>query len=183
MDGTVSCVSNDVSVGVNHQGSWVGTYGADGFVLATFNQPAAADLAVLPAGISYTLEQGTRTGTSWPQPTTDVRALQSPSGSERRAGAWFHATEVRARLSFTAAYSGTLHLYAVDWGSTTRRETITVDDGSGPRTAALTTSFNAGAWLHFPVTVPAGGSIVVKVVNTAGGTNTGVVSGLFLGGP
>ena len=97
-----------------------------------------------------------------------MRALQSPDKSERRAGAWYHATEVRVRLTFTAAYSGTLHLYAVDWGRTSRREDITVDDGSGPRTASLTTAFNAGAWLHFPVTVSAGGSVVVKVVNKAG---------------
>jgi subtilisin family serine protease len=182
VNGARSCTTSSVSVGVNHQGSWVGTYGADGYILATWDRTAGTDLSILPAGVSYTLEQGTRTGTSWPQPTTDVRGLQSPSGSERRAGAWYHATEVRARLTFTAAYTGALHVYAVDWGTTTRRQKITVDDGSGPRTAALTTSFNGGAWLHFPVTVPAGGSIVVKVNNTAGTSSTGVVSGLFLGG-
>ena len=53
-----------------------------------------------------------------------------------------------------------------------RREDITVDDGSGPRTASLASSFNPGAWLHFPVAVPAGGSIVVKAVNKAGGSST-----------
>ena len=125
-------------------------YGVDGYVIGAWNQPAA-DLAVLPAGVSYTIEQGTRTAAAWPQPTTDVRALESPTESERRAGAWYHATEVRLRLTFTSAYSGNLHLYAVDWGTTTRREDITVDDGSGPRTAKLTTSFNSGAWIHYPV--------------------------------
>jgi hypothetical protein len=31
--------------------------------------------------------------------------------------------------------------------------------------------------------VPAGGSIVIKAVNKAGSSSTGVISGLFLGGP
>ena len=164
------------------QGNWVGQYGVDGYVIGAWNQPGA-DLAVLPTGVSYTIEQGARTGSAWPQPTTDLRALESPTESERRAGAWYNASEVRLRLAFASAYSGTLHLYAVDWGTTTRREDITVDDGSGPRIAKLTTSFNAGAWIHYPVSVPAGGSVVIKVVEKAPGSNTAVLSGLFLGGP
>ena len=74
----------------------------------------------------------------------------SPSGAGRR----YHANQVRLRLTFPAAYAGTLHLYAVDWTTTARRERITVNDGSGARVASLTSSFNAGAWLHFPVSVP-----------------------------
>jgi hypothetical protein len=109
--------------------------------------------------------------------------LESPTENERRAGAWFHNSEVRLRLTFASAYSGALHLYAVDWGTTTRREDVTVDDGTGPRTARLTSSFNAGAWFHFPVSVPADGSIVIRVVDRATGSNTAVLSGLFLGGP
>jgi hypothetical protein len=164
------------------QGTWVGNYGVDGYVLGAWNG-TTGDLALLPTGVTYTVEQGTRTAPpSWPAPTTDVRGLQSPTASERRAGAWYHATEVRLRLTFTAAYSGTLNLYAVDWGTTTRREDVTLDDGSGLRTAALSTSFNAGAWVHYPITVAAGGSVVVKVVNRAGSGTTAVLSGLFLGG-
>src|SRR5258707_2756947 len=33
------------------------------------------------------------------------------------------------------SYSGGLHLYVVDWDSLGRRETITVNDGSGARSA------------------------------------------------
>jgi subtilisin family serine protease len=171
-------VSASVSVDPNLKGDWVGVYGVDGYVIGAWNG-SSGDLAVLPSGATYTVEQGTRT-TTWPSPTTDVRALESPDQGERRAGAWYHASQVRVRLDFTAAYTGTLHLYAVDWGTTTRREDVTVDDGSGPRKASLTTSFNAGAWIHYPVTVPAGGSIVITVDNKTG-SSTGVLSGLFLG--
>jgi hypothetical protein len=180
--GATACASVTVTVGTNRQGTWVGNYGVDGYVVGAWNG-TSGDLALLPTGVTYTVEQGTRTSPpSWPAPTTDVRGLQNPTASERRAGAWYHATEVRLRLSFTAAYSGTLNLYAVDWGTTTRREDVTVDDGSGPRTANLSTSFNAGAWVHYPITVAAGGSVVIKVVNRAGTGTTSVLSGLFLGG-
>src|SRR6185312_15811924 len=108
------------------QGDWVGNYGANGYVLGGW-QGTSGDLSGLPSGISYTLLQGARVG-GWPSPTADVRALESPTESERRARTWYDASQIRVRLNFATAYSGTLHLYAVDWDSTTRRETITVDE-------------------------------------------------------
>jgi hypothetical protein len=164
------------------QGDWVGQYGTQGYVIAAWNQ-ATSDLVVLPAGVTFALEQGSRVGTGWPQPTADVRALENSTETQRRAGAWSHANTVRLRLTFTSAYIGMLHLYAVDWASTTRREDITVEVGAVSRTAQLTTSFNGGAWIHYPVTVQAGGSIVIRAEGTAKGKNSAVLSGLFLGGP
>jgi hypothetical protein len=162
------------------QGDWVGNYGTDGYVLGGWNG-TSGDLSGLPAGITYTLEQGSRAAT-WPALTTDVRALESPSQAERRARTWYHAVQVRVRLDFTSAYSGTLHLYALDWDSNARRQDVTVDDGAGPRTVNLTAPFNPGAWLHFPITVPAGGSVLISV-DTRNAAVNGVLSGLFLGEP
>ncbi|TME78826.1 MAG: hypothetical protein E6I45_13645 [Chloroflexi bacterium] len=68
----------------------------------------------------------------------------------------------------------------MDWDALNRREDFTIDDGSGPRTAKVTTSYVNGVWVHFPVNVPAGGSIQIDVTAT-GGLN-GVLSGIFLGG-
>ncbi len=68
--------------------------------------------------------------------------------------------QVRVRLSFAAPYSGTLHLYAVDWDSTTRRQNVIVNDGTTTKTIAITTDFSTGAWMHFPVSVGAGGSVL-----------------------
>ena len=83
--------------------------------------------------MTFTVEQASRY--SWAAPTTDVRALQSPDESERRARTWYDANQIRLRLNFSSAYSGTLHLYAVDWDAVrTARENVTVDDGGGPRT-------------------------------------------------
>src|SRR4029077_12999576 len=138
------------------------------------------DLASLPAGVTSTLETGARG--SWVAPTTDVRGLTDPAGTERRARGWYDANELRLRLTFANADSGTLHLYAVDWDAYggNRHENIAVDDGSGPKTAHLSSSFVPGAWIHAPISVAAGGSVVITVDRT-GGYNT-VLSGLFLGG-
>jgi hypothetical protein len=164
------------------QGDWVGTYGADGYILAGWN--ATSDLAVLPPGVSYTLLEGVLH--SWEASTNEVRAVESPEQTYRRATAWYGPgsaytfNRIRVRLDFATAYSNTLHLYALDWSTTDRRESITVDDGHGPRVIQLTNSFDSGAWLHFPVTVGAGGSILITVDWTAGINS--LLSGIFLGG-
>ena len=86
---------------------------------------------------------------------------------------------MRVRLSFANAYSGTLHLYAVDWDAIGGAENITVDDGSGPRRSAIS-AFVDGAWVHAPISVGAGGSVVITADKTAG--TSAVLAGLFLGG-
>ncbi len=161
------------------QGSWRSSYGVDGSLLA--NWDGTNDLNNLPAGVTSTLVQGGRA--TWVSPTTDVRALQGPTGTERRSRTWYDANEVRLRLDFGTAYSGTLHLYAVDWDAYggNRYEDITVNDGSGPRTASLSSSFVQGAWIHVPISVAAGGSVTITIDKTAG--YSAVLAGLFLGGP
>jgi subtilisin family serine protease len=156
-------------------GDWVGTYGVDGYALAAWN--GSTDLALLP-GASLTLVQGARY--QWAASTQDIRALESPDETTRRAGTWYHATAVQLRIGMTAAYAGTLHLYALDWdGFGPRRETITVDDGRGAQSVSLTGDFIDGAWTHFPINVAAGGSVTISATRT-GGENA-VLSGIFLG--
>ena len=45
----------------------------------------------------------------------------------------------------------------------------------------LSTDFTNGAWLHFPISVAAGGTVTIKVDKVVG-ANTGLLNGLFLGG-
>jgi subtilisin family serine protease len=163
----------DVTTGTNQQGDWVGTYGQDGYAL--FAWTSTSDTVLLPQA-SLTVEQGARSSVGT---TTDVRALESPDESERRVGAYFDGSQVRLRLTFSSAYSGGLHLYAVDWATVDRRQRFTVDDGSGAQVAQLSTSFNAGAWLHFPISVDAGGTVVIRVDRLAG--VNALINGLFLG--
>jgi hypothetical protein len=68
-----------------------------------------------------------------------------------------------------------LRLYAVDWDSTVRRELVSVDG----QTAVLSSNFNQGAWVTFPISVAAGETVPIVVDRTAGAN--AVLSGIFLG--
>jgi hypothetical protein len=103
-----------------------------------------------------------------------VRALQNAAQSSRAAATYYDATQVKVQLSFNSAYSGNLELYAVDWDSAGRRETIAV----GNQTISLSSDFSQGAWVTFPITVAANSTVTITVNNT-GPLNT-VLSGIFL---
>ncbi|MFZ1153924.1 MAG: hypothetical protein WAN93_03355, partial [Solirubrobacteraceae bacterium] len=156
------------------QGTWVGKLGSAGYLLA--NWDGAQDLSNMP-GVTASLLQGTRF--QWAANTTDVRALQGPEGSIRNATTYYDANQIKLQLKFTVAYSGNVHLYAVDWDKRGRRETITVDDGTGPRAVVLNSDFSQGAWVSLPVNVVAGGTVAITVQNN--GPVNAVLSGVFLG--
>ena len=94
----------------------------------------------------------------------------------REAATYYDPNEVRVVLTFSSAFSGNLHLYAVDWDTTSRRETLSVN---GTQVANLSADFSQGAWVTTPVSVSAGGTITVTVDRTAGAN--AVLSGIFWG--
>ena len=104
-----------------------------------------------------------------------MRALASPEKSTREAATYYDPNQIRLSLKFNTAYSGNLELYALDWDSTARRELISVD----AQTADLSSSFNQGAWVSFPISVAAGETVSIAVDRTAG--SNAVLSGIFLG--
>lgn len=162
------------------QGDWAGNVGSAGYVLPGWDHSwggSTGDVSYLP-NATLSLLQGSRF--LWMQETEDARALESPGGSLRDASTFYDSSEVRLRLNFNASYSGDLHLYAVDWDDVGRRETITVDDGSGPRTVPLDSDFSEGAWVSLPISVTSGGTVTITVDRTAGAN--AVLSGIFLGG-
>jgi hypothetical protein len=164
------------------QGNWVGNYGVDGYNLLSWDVSAgsALDSIWLPQS-SFVLDQGSRYSWTGSGGTADVRALQGPDSSTRRATCIFDANQLRLHLSFGSGYNGTLHIYAVDWDSNTRREAVTVDDGSGPRRANITTAFDQGAWVNAAINVATGGTVTITVDRLAGAN--AVLSGILLGGP
>jgi hypothetical protein len=98
-----------------------------------------------------------------------------PRRPTREAATYYDPNQIRLSLKFNSAYSGNLHLYALDWDSTARRELISVDG----QTADLSSSFNQGAWVSFPISVAAGETVSIVVDRTAGAN--AVLSGIFLG--
>ena len=156
------------------QGSWAGKFGSAGYLLAGWD--GAQDVSDMP-GVTASLVKGGRY--QWTANTADVRALEAPEGAVRNAAAYYDSNQIQVKLSFAAAYSGNIHLYALDWDSTARRESISVNDGSGPRNVLLKSEFNKGAWVSLPIGVAAGGSVTISVTREAG--NNAVLSGIFLG--
>ena len=152
------------------QGNWVGNYGSAGYALAGWS--GSTDLTSLP-NATLTLERGSRY--QWAVSTTDVRALENPEKTARVPAAYYNSTAVQVKLSFTTAYSGNLEVYAVDWDSNARRETISVNGV----TQTLSSPFHEGAWVSFPITVAAGGTVTITATRTAGAN--AVLSGIFLG--
>jgi len=152
------------------EGSWVGSYGSSGYDLADWD--GSGDVSYLP-NATLALTQGSRY--QWAANTSDTRALQDPGGHIRNAATYYDPNEIKLSLSFAAAYSGNLHLYALDWDSQGRRETITVNGQS----AVLGSEFTKGAWVSFPISVAAGGTVTISVTRLAG--PNAVLSGIFLG--
>jgi hypothetical protein len=163
------------------QGTWFNQLGTSGYLLAGWD--GAQDVSDLP-NITATLQTGTRT--VFAPNTTDVRALQAPDGTlVRNASAYTDPTKVSVGLTFANAYTGHISIYALDWDKQGRAETITLDDGSGPRMYSIATDFSSGQWLTFPVTVAAGATVTVSATNTATATATtiptAVISGIMIG--
>jgi len=152
------------------QGSWVGAYGSAGYDLGAWN--GESDLASMPSA-SVSLAQGSRY--VWAPSSSDVRALESPNGLTREAATYYDSNQLRLALKFNTAYTGNLRLYVVDWDSTTRRELVSVNGQS----ADLSSNFNQGAWVTFPISVTAGETVPIVVDRTAGAN--AVLSGIFLG--
>jgi hypothetical protein len=162
------------------QGDWVGVYGGDGYVLANWN--GGSDLVSLPAGASLALLNASR-GT-WAASTSDVRALQDPTASTRKAAFWANSGgALRAQLTFANGYEGWLHVYVIDWDTTTRRQDVAYNnDNLFPRTRRLRLdkSFAAGAWVSAWCRANPGSTLSVGPDYLAGAN--AVMSGLFLGG-
>jgi glucose/arabinose dehydrogenase len=164
--GGSTTVANFVRTDTSTQGTWHGTYGARGDALAgeTSSLPSYAQLAL-----------GGQSAWTWMDSTSDVRALQRPTSSDRFAATWYGGS-FTIDLSLTDGASHQIALYGVDWDARGRIERIDVLDAAtgavlDSRTLA---SFVNGQYLVWTVT----GHVIFRVTLT-GGVNA-VLSGLFI---
>jgi len=151
------------------QGNWHGVYGADGYSVANESQsiPSYASLAVKNQ-LNYT----------WASSTVDPRALQTGNGSGRIAATWYGNSTFSFDVNLTDGNPHQFALYAVDWDTIVRTETIQVVDANTSAvldTRALS-SFSNGVYLVWNLS----GHVRINVTWT-GGVNA-VVSGVFFGG-
>ena len=147
------------------QGNWPGVYGADGYSLAASVQslPYYAALNVTTPYAAWT----------WSYPTGDPRGLMILPPT-RIGGAWFNNSFV-ADVTVTGTHM--VSIYAVDWDSRARSETVHVLDGT---TLAILDSetlspFTNGVWLSWNVS----GHVKIIVTDLTG--PNAVLSGVFFG--
>ena len=161
------------------RGDWVGRFGADGYVLASFSNSsssAAPDLARLPPYIAsfrssvrgaYVATCAASATGAWldPDPNLDARALQDPAGFGRAAGFWFSGCSDYVDISMDAAAEASglwyrLAVYVVDYdsgrpshaGFPPRRQTLTLLNLLSLEAAAPTLyvdEFVGGTWFVF----------------------------------
>ena len=152
------------------KGSWIGTYGAQGYdvINSAANFPSYA--IVTPVG------QGSYT---WTANTTDSRALQNAGGTGRIAACWYSTTGFNIDLDLTDSSVHDLALYFLDWDGNTRSEQVQIIAASGGTVLDTETvsSFHSGVYLKWTVS----GNVVIKITSLSG--PNAVLSGLFLDSP
>jgi subtilisin family serine protease len=153
------------------QGSWKGVYGADGYNILENASSYPSYATVTPSG---------QIDCTWAGSTTDVRALQKATtgATDRIAACWYAGSQFTVDVNLTDGKTHEVSLYALDWDSTTRAETVQVIDAATNTVLDTETlsSFHNGTYLSWNIS----GHIVFRFVNT--GPTNAVVSGLFFGG-
>jgi uncharacterized protein (TIGR03437 family) len=158
-----------VKVDTTTKGNWKNTYGGDGF--NTIN-----DMAKYPSYAQVNVVGNT--AATWASSTSDNRALQKNSSSDRIAARWETSSFFTVDMNFTDGLSHRVAFYAVDWDSSNRQQRVDVVDWStnvliDSRTI---TSFNGGQYLVWDLR-----GRVKFIVNKVGGKSA-VVSGIYFGG-
>jgi hypothetical protein len=152
------------------KGTWPGTYGADGYLIANgaTSLPSYASVIVSPSAAAYT----------WASPSNDPRALLTgPNSSTRIASTFYSGSNFTFDVTFNDGQPHQIGLYSLDIETTSRAQTISILDGTtnASLSSQALSNFNGGVWAVWNVS----GHVIVKVTYT-GGLNA-VVSGLFFG--
>jgi hypothetical protein len=138
------------------QGSWTGTYGADGYSIigGTTALPSYATLSV--SGQQFW---------QWATSTSDLRDPQASRGSVSRvAAADYSGSSFTLNVNFTDVKAHQVSLYLLDWDHWNRAEQVQVTDADTG--AVLETrqasNFGNGQWLVFDLT----GDVNITLTNT-----------------
>jgi hypothetical protein len=155
-------VKDDVAT----QGNWPSSYGSDGYSLAGSSQS-------LPSYATFT--QANAAVYTWALSSGDVRALSVP-GAVALGAAWYN-TSFSLNIAFNDGNTHLLALYACDYNSAGRAETIQIVDPSTNNVlnSQVLSNFSNGVYLLWNIS----GQVKINVISTAG--PNAVVSGLFFG--
>jgi len=159
-------VASFVGTDTSTQGNWHGVYGADGYSIANETQS-------LPAYASFAVQN--QLSFTWATGISDPRALQTGSNTGRIASTWYSSSSFAFDVNFTDGNSHRFALYALDWDSSARAESVQIVDANSG--AVLDTRnlslFNNGIYLIWNLS----GHVKINVTLTAGGN--AAISGAF----
>ena len=148
------------------QGNWKTVYGLDGYSiqgLATL-LPAYAQLTLTGAN-AYT----------WNASTTDARALQKTTGTDRIAACWYADQNFLADINLTDGQTHPVAIYALDWDYNNRN--IKLEALDAVTNAVLDTQnltpFDSGKYLVWNLR----GHVKIRVTNI--NASNAVISGVF----
>jgi hypothetical protein len=163
--GTATSVTLDTTT----QGNWHGVYGSNGYNVIAGTVAYPSYVTVTPSGANTA---------NWGS-TTDVRALYtSATSTNREAGAWYNPTTTfLIDMVFNDGQQHQVALYFLDWDTTRRAETVSVQDANGVPLADTqnVTNFHNGEYLVWQLS----GHVQIRVSNLNTGNANAVVSGLF----
>ena len=148
------------------QGSWIGTYGAQGY-------DVIGDAASLP-GYATVTPSGQSTYV-WTTSPNAPQALENPGGTGAIAACWYSSSSFKVDVNLTDGQAHDLELYFLDWDKGGRSEQVQIS--SAATGAVLDTetvsSFAGGEYLDWQVS----GNVVITIT-TVSGPNA-VLNGLF----
>jgi hypothetical protein len=160
-----AAVASFVNSDSSTQGNWQGKYGTDGFSLA-------ASASSVPGYASFSVLNNECW--TWVSATSDPRGLQSTYGYAT-AATWYNSPTFNFDVNMTDGKSHSFAIYAVDWDSRGRAETVQILDansGAVLDTRSLANFYN-GVYLVWNIA----GHVTINVTATAGAN--AVVSGVF----
>ena len=149
------------------QGTWKGTYGAEGYAIA-------ADATSLPADTQLGVTG--QSSWTWAASTTDGRAMQRAAG-DRVMAAWY-GNSFTIDVNVTGSQPRQLAVYSADYdggGRQQRYDVVDASTGAVLDTRTLT-AFTTGQYLVWAVQ----GHVQIRVTRLAGAN--AVVSGILIGG-
>ena len=160
---TATFIKSDTNTG----GSWINTYGTQGYDIVSGPVSLPSYATVTPAG------QSTYT---WTTTSTDSRALQVPGSANRVAAAWYSATSFTVDVNLSDGNTHNLELYMLDFDNKGRAEQVQNSDASSGTVLDTRTisSFSSGLYLDYAVS----GNILIKITNSS--NSNAVLNGLFL---
>jgi hypothetical protein len=160
--GTASFIGFDNST----QGTWRGTYGSEGYVIAEDGTSLPEYASITPSGASSHI---------WAYGVSEAAALQMAATTNRIASCWYAGDVFEMEIKLSDGQAHEVSLYFLDWDLAGRSEGVEIFDAASGAVldSRELAAFGNGRWVRWNVS----GDVSVRVSRISG--PNAVVSGMF----